>query len=59
MWPVIWNLRPAEGFALLKIKDVMFDQIPLTIDQSSKDIREIYNDDDFLYSGLHCILKKI
>lgn len=53
------GLFAAEGFALLKVNDVVFDQIPLTIDQSSKDIRERYNDEDFLYSGLHCVLKKI
>jgi SAM-dependent methyltransferase len=52
------NLFSVSGFEIIKIKDCYFEEVPLKLAQSSKDIRARYSNHDFIYSGMNCILKK-
>ena len=45
-------------FEVVKTNDLYFSEVPLKLTQSSKDIKKRYSDHDFIYSGMHCILKK-
>ena len=48
----------AAGFELIKTNNSYFENIPIKLSQCSNDIKKRYIQDDFIYSGVHCLLRR-